>query len=166
MTETAQPNTPATLSKSASEDQEDQPEFKMTPSMIESLRATKPWTQLLAILGFISVFFMSVVSLISFIGFSRVPHPSSGAPFPFFLMGLGYLLIGLLYFVPSYLLLKYATSIGRFLDGGGQTSMEQALSYQKSFWKFVGIVGLISIGLALLGIFAAIIVPLFVRFMH
>jgi hypothetical protein len=142
-----------------------QSEFSVTPLMIESLRATKPWAQLLAILGFIAVFFMVLGGLLTLIGFSQMPHHQEG-PFPFFMMGFFNILLGVLYFIPSYLLLKYATSIDRLLGGGGQDSMEKALSYQKSFWKFAGIMGLVSIVFALLGIAAAIIIPFLAGGMH
>jgi hypothetical protein len=40
--------------------------------------------------------------------------------------------------------------------------MEKVLSSQKSFWKFVGIVTFISVGLAILGIAAVLIIAQFV----
>jgi hypothetical protein len=163
MTEQTRQPTYATSPKSTSDYQS---ELKVTSSMIESLRATKPWAQLLAILGFIAAFFMVFSGLFSYIGFSQVSHRDMGGPFPFFLISLVNVLMGVLYLIPSYLLLKYATAIGRLLDGGGQHSMEQALSYQKSFWKFVGILGLISMVFALLGIAAAIAIPLLANLMH
>jgi uncharacterized membrane protein len=163
MTEQAQPPTHSTSPTSTTEDPSD---LKMTPSMIESLSATKPWTLLLAILGFVSVFFMALGGIFSFIGFSQMPHHGAGAPFPFFFMAFGYLLAGILYFIPSYLLLKYAISLGRFLDGDGQQAGEQAFSYQKSFWKFIGILAVISIGIAILAIASAIIIPMVAHFNH
>jgi hypothetical protein len=163
MTESAQPPTHSISPISTSEDPS---AINMTASMIESLRATKPWTQLLAILGFISVFFMALGGIFSYIGYTRMGDHGSGAPFSFFFMVFVYLLAGVLYLIPSYLLLKYATSLGRFLDGEGLQAGEQAFSYEKSFWKFLGILGLISIGIAILGIAAAIIIPLATHFMH
>ena len=132
--------------------------------MIESLEKTKPWAQILAILGFIGVLLTVLSGVINLIGFSQFQQHGPKGPFPFAGLAIANILIGLLYFFPSYFLLKYATSIGRLLDGGGQYSMEEALSYQKSFWKFVGILGLIIIGIALLGIAAAIIIPMYVHF--
>jgi hypothetical protein len=140
--------------------------LQVSSSMIESLRATKPWTLLLAILGFISVGFMVLCSFPLLIGSCFLPYQETEVPFPLFFLALFYLLMGLVYFFPSYFLLKYANSIGRFLRGGGQLSMEQALAYQKSFWKFVGILGLISIGFGILGIVAAILIPIFANVMH
>jgi ABC-type sugar transport system permease subunit len=74
------------------------------------------------------------------------------------------ILMGILYFFPSLFLFKFASSIGRLLDGGGATEMEEALSNQKSFWKFVGILVIIAIILGVLGVVAAIIISIFARF--
>ena len=149
---------------STGDDSKDQTEFKVTPSMIESLRGTRPWTLFLAILGFIAACLMTLSGLFSFVGLSAMGHHNPNSPFPLVFVALVNLLAGLLYVVPSYFLLKYATSIGGLLNFGGQNSMEKALSYQKSFWKFAGIISIISLVLAVLGIAAAIIIPLLAHF--
>lgn len=41
--------------------------------------------------------------------------------------------------------------------------MELALDAQRAFWKFVGVLTIVMIGLSLLGIAAAIAVPAFFR---
>jgi hypothetical protein len=102
----------ATDPASTKADSEDQTQLKVTPSMIESLRATRPWALFLAILGFIAAGLMLISGLFSIVGFSAMSHHSYSGPFPFFLMALLNILVGLLYIVPSYFLLKYATSIG------------------------------------------------------
>ena len=43
-----------------------------------------------------------------------------------------------------------------------ESEMESALSYQKSFWKFVGILGIIMIAFAILGVIAAIVIQIIV----
>jgi hypothetical protein len=163
MTESTQMPTHSTSPASASQDPS---AHGMSPSMIESLRATKPWTQLLAILGFVSVFFMVLGGIFSTIGYTQMGHHGTGAPFSFVIMALVYLLAAVLYLIPSYFLLKFATSLGRFLDGEGQQAGERAFSYQKSFWKFLGILGLISIGIAILAMGSAVVIPLVSHFMH
>ena len=145
-------------------DSQDQTDFKVTPSMIDSLRGTRPWALFLAILGFIAACLMLLSGLFSFVGLSAMSHHNPNGPFPFVLVVLLNIVAGLLYIVPSYLLFKYGTSIGGLLNYGGQHSMEQALSYQKSFWKFAGILSIISLVLAVLGIAAAITIPLLAHF--
>ncbi len=139
--------------------------FTITESMLRSLRQTKPWARLLSILGFISIGFMVINGVISMIAFSKL-GPDKSPALPMGLIGsAGNLLLGLLYFFPSLFLFKYASSIGRLLDGGGASEMEKTLSNQKSFWKFVGILTIITIVLALIGIVAAITIPQIAHFM-
>ncbi len=131
--------------------------FQSTEAMLKSLKQTRPWARLIAVIGFISLAFMVISSLVNILAIGKITEKG------IFVMVSGlYLVIGLLYFFPSYYLYKYASSITRLLDGGGAVEMETALSYQKSFWKFTGILVLLSVVVALLGIVAAIIIPRFV----
>ena len=61
-------------------------------------------------------------------------------------------------------LCKYSSAISRFLGGGGATELGNALVYQKSFWKYAGIVILISIILGIFGVLAAVFIPTLLMF--
>jgi hypothetical protein len=136
--------------------------FNITQPMLLSLRHTKPWVMLVSVIGFIyigiSVFF-SVVAMFIFSQFNDTGSFVSSS-----MLVVMNILMGILYFFPSLFLFKFASSIGRLLDGGGATEMEEALSNQKSFWKFVGILVIIAIILGVLGVVAAIIISIFARF--
>jgi hypothetical protein len=132
----------------------------VTGSMIDSLRTTKPWAKFLAILGFVGVGFMILFG-VAFIIFANMFSQQKDGPPPF--MGFFYILFSVLYFVPAFYLYKYSSSIGSFLKSNGAIDLESALSHQKSFWKFTGIVALIGMVLGVLGIAAAIIVPIMTR---
>jgi len=133
-------------------------EAKVTNQMISYLRSTKPWTKFLSVLGFIMVAFSVLIGLLFMIGRNLFPQ---GAPT--FFVSIMYMLFSLIYLFPSIYLFKYSSSISRFLNTGREIDMEYALSYQKSFWKFVGIVSLIAIIIAVLGIIAAIVIPVVTR---
>jgi len=49
-----------------------------------------------------------------------------------------YALLSVLYIYPALKLWKYATQIGALLISGSMMDLESALSQQRSFWKFVG----------------------------
>ena len=136
--------------------------FNITQPMLLSLRQTKPWVMLVSVIGFIyigiSVFF-SVVAMFIFSQFNDTGSFVSSS-----MLVVMNILMGILYFFSSLFLFKFASSIGRLLDGGGATEMEEALSNQKSFWKFVGILVIIAIILGVLGVVAAIIISIFARF--
>jgi len=134
--------------------------FRITPSMLLSLRQTKPWARFLAVLGFVGVFFMIIGGSLNMLGLTKIDHTHPAFQLVI-MVGLANILFGVLYFFPVLFLLKYASSIGKLVNGGGSDEMEKALSYQKSFWKFIGILTLITF---FLGISAAIIIPQIARF--
>ncbi len=134
--------------------------IQVTNSMIASMRSTKPWTQFLAIIGFVGVGFMILFGA-GFAFFANMLPQQKNSPPAF--IGFVYILFSVLYFIPAFYLYKYASSIGNFLKNNGAIDLESALSYQKSFWKFVGILALIGLVLAVLSIVAAIIIPIFAR---
>jgi hypothetical protein len=78
-------------------------------------------------------------------------------------IGLMYVVMTLLYFVPSLHLGHYASSIGRLVQSGTEDDLEEALGRQRAFWKFVGIMvivmiclyALIFVGALLFGVAAA-----------
>jgi hypothetical protein len=133
---------------------------KVTDNMIDSLRSTKPWTKLLAILGFVSVGLMVLFGTALMFFSNMFAHQRSG---PSTIMGFIYILLSVLYFMPAFYLFKYSSSLGNFLKNNGPTDLESALSHQKSFWKFTGVVAVIGMVLVVIGIGAAIIIPMVAR---
>jgi magnesium-transporting ATPase (P-type) len=127
-----------------------------------SLRATLPWTRLLSILGFLFVA-LSILSGLALI-FGRSLLPSSTDAPPLILTGIINVAASIFYLIPSIWLFKYSSAISRFLSGGGAIELANALVYQKSFWKFVGILTLVAIIIAILGILAAIFIPTLLMF--
>ena len=130
--------------------------------IMNSLRATKPWTRLLSILGFIGTGLTVLLGLGIMVGRNFIPI-SPKAP-PLIYLGIGYILTSVFYLVPSIWLSKYSSAIDSFLKGGDAVQLGKAIAYQKSFWKFVGILVLVSIVLAILGTLAAILIPTFLAF--
>ncbi len=131
----------------------------ITDGMIESMRATRPWTMLLAVLGFVMNTLMALfgAGLIFLAG--RFHHQQRIAP----LIGSLYILLAAVYSLPILYLYRYSAAIAGFLDRPNATDMESALANQKSFWKFTGIMAIIGIGLMLLSLVAAILIPLLAR---
>lgn len=122
-----------------------------------ALRATRPWTMLISILGFIAVGFTILSGVAMILGRNFLPM-STDTPTLMF-TGVINVALSIFYLIPSIWLFKYSSAISRFLGGGGAIELGQALVYQKSFWKFIGIMTLITIIVAILGIAAAVFVP-------
>ena len=134
---------------------------RVTDQMINSMRPTKMWTKFLSIMGFIMSGFVVLVGIFITLAGNLLPQ-AQGAKIPPFL-GLIYIFFSIFYIIPSVYLFKYSSALGRFLGNKMESELESALSYQKSFWKFTGIVCVIGIIFAVVGIVAAIAIPLMVK---
>lgn len=129
-------------------------EITVTEKMLESLRATKPWVTFLAILGFVFCALMVLVALAMFAGFG------GGQAGPMKMLGSGigvfYLLLVAIYFLPCLFLFRYGRAIGR-ISSAGETALEDALAGQKSFWKYMGILTAIIVCIELIFIVGAVV---------
>jgi SNF family Na+-dependent transporter len=68
-----------------------------------------------------------------------------------------YPVLGVLYIFPCLFLSRYASTITQFESSHQRADLENALDAQRSFWKFVGIMALVGLVLALVAIPLAII---------
>ncbi len=127
-----------------------------------SLRATRPWTRFLSILGFIGTGLTILAGIFMFIGQDFIPASETAPPLGF--LGILYILTSIFYLIPSIWLAKYSSAISAFLKSGDAVELGKAMAYQKSFWKFVGILALVSIVLTAVGIVAAILIPTLLTF--
>jgi hypothetical protein len=129
-------------------------EITVSEDMLGSLKATKTWVTFLSIVGFVFCALMVLGALAMFAGVG------SGAAGPMKMLGPGfgvfYLILVAIYFFPCLFLFHYGRAIGR-IPSAGQSAMEEALAKQKSFWKYMGIVTIIAIGLDLCLILGAVL---------
>ena len=122
---------------------------------LEMLRQTKPWVRFMSVIMFILAGFMVVGGAFLFIAtaMANVRTPIGVVP------ALAYLALGLLYVVPAIYLGRYASAIRTLLASNQDQHLSSALEAQKSFWKFVGIMTAVVLGLYVL---AALVAVLFV----
>jgi hypothetical protein len=74
------------------------------------------------------------------------------------------MMVVLLFYIPSGVFMwRYAASIRRLQDGGGLPALEEALASQKSFWKYVGVLALVMMGLYFVVIVVGVGVGMFQR---
>jgi len=123
--------------------------------IMKSLRATKPWTRLLSILGFIGTGLTILVGLGLMVGGNLIPISPKAPPLAY--LGMFYILASVFCLVPSIWLSKYSSAIDSFLKGGNSMQLGNAIACQKSFWKFVGILVLVFIAILILSIPSAIL---------
>jgi hypothetical protein len=118
------------------------------------LAETRPWVKLVAalffvVVGLMIVFFVAAAAL-------APTAPGAGAALPWTLMPSG---IVILLYVPGVLYLwRYAVALGQLEAGGGTDALEVALSHQKSFWKYVGILAIVFASLCALAVVVGYVV--------
>jgi hypothetical protein len=124
----------------------------ITRNMIESLVKTRPWVLLIGIVMIVGCVFMVFAGLAMFaigniagLGGEGL-GPMAGAG-----IGAAYLVFAVLYFFPALYLMRYAGAIKR-IGPANPTAMEEALARQASFWRLVGILTALLIGLYVVAI--------------
>jgi hypothetical protein len=130
----------------------------VSPSAIASLQGTRPWVRFLSMVGFATSGLMFAAGLIG--GAIGLLTGNIQAA----VLLVVYPLVALIYLPPSIYLFKYAGRIGDFGTSGDAAQLELALDAQRAFWKFAGVLTLVSlvltvvllIGAVLLGVVAGI----------
>lgn len=125
----------------------------MSTGILEALRQTKPWVTMMGVLCFIAAGLMTfgAVVLVGTMLFSGSSDRVMGIG-----MGVVYLLLGLMYVIPGFYLIRYSRRIKALLTAPSTVGLEEALIAQKSFWKCVGVMILAMIVLYMLMAFGAI----------
>tara|TARA_B110000977_G_C10930241_1_gene436764 strand:- start:248 stop:721 length:474 start_codon:yes stop_codon:yes gene_type:complete len=121
---------------------------------INDLSETGKWTKFLSIIGFIFSGLIVIMGLFSGSIMSSIPNGQISNMFN----GMGiiaggmYILMGLLYFFPSWYLFKFSQKIKKALStqNNNDLNLNAAFNNQKSFYKFWGILTIISIGIYVL----------------
>ena len=114
------------------------------------LQNTQPWVRFCSILGFVSAGAMVLVGLAA--GTVGVITGNLETA----IMIVVYPLMGVLYVFPSLYLLRYADGIRQFSRSSSQQDLATALDAQRSFWKFVGVLSLVSLALMVIGLTVAL----------
>jgi hypothetical protein len=117
---------------------------------VEALRGTRPWVLLCSIFGCLMALLMVVLGGFVLLGggasmFGDLGGEGAAAGGMMIGLGLVYLLMGLLYFLPCFYLFRYARRIRGMLQGGGAAAMVGALDQQRRFWRLIGIYSLVVI---------------------
>lgn len=125
-----------------------------TENIIESLRGTRPWMLLMAILGFIGAGLTFLGGFFVVLAAALGGAAAEGDMPPGFLWILGfiYLVAAGWYIFISVVLVRGFSSMGRVIDGGGIAELEEALDAQRFFWKTLGISVIAGIALGIVAI--------------
>jgi hypothetical protein len=121
----------------------------LTAEGLKFLKQTKPWVRFLAVMVFIVVAFTVIGALIMLLvgvagNFFGAGSETFGIlPGEGMIIGFVYLVIGILYITPGIFLFRYATAIKVLESACKSQALENALKYQRSFWRYIGILTVI-----------------------
>jgi len=146
--------------------QEQQPEepqkLEITSEISEQLRGAAKWAKFLAIIAFVFTGLMVFAGFMMSIVFLVIPGKmASTMPFPPFLFGLIYLLIGAVYFLPILYLYRFSNSIGSALRLKNQKQLTNAFKNLKAHYRFIGIFTIVGFVLYVVLMVVLIFVGLF-----
>ncbi|MGE9269727.1 MAG: DUF5362 family protein [Verrucomicrobiales bacterium] len=133
----------------------------MSAGVLQALKGTKPWVRFCSIIGFIGTGLIFLIAIV--IGLSGSFMGSTGSSSftgMSLLMGIIYAVMGLIYLFPSIKLWKYGSRIADLMRSQSVQDLEAALSEQRGFWKLVGIMMIVFIGLYVVGIIIGVAVAL------
>lgn len=128
------------------------------------LLSAAKWSKFLAIVGFIMIGFM-VIFGVSFMGiFKTLGEYQNTSMVPMMgamsYMWIIYIILGAIYFFPTYYLLIFANKTKQALVEKNQILLEEGFKNMKRLAKFVGILTIVIIVLYVIFIFAAIVVSI------
>jgi hypothetical protein len=123
-------------------------ENQLTSAAVGFLQESAKWSKFMAIIGFIGISLMVLVSLFMAIGFSAMGASTMPElPFSMSVFSIIYVLFAAIYFFPVYYLYQYATKTSLALHSKNKQLLADGLENLKSHHKFLGIFTLILVSL-------------------
>lgn len=123
-------------------------ENQLTSAAVGFLQESAKWSKFMAIIGFIGIGLMVLVSLFMAIGFSAMEASKMPElPFSMSVFSIIYVLFAAIYFFPVYYLYQYATKTSAALHSKNKQLLADGLENLKSHHKFLGIFTLILVSL-------------------
>jgi hypothetical protein len=113
------------------------------------------WGKFLAIVGYIGMGILILVSVFMMFGLSKITQLSNSA-FPMGILGLVYILIAVVYFFPIYYLHMFSVQTKKGLTSQDINTLTSGFQNLKSLFKFMGIFTIIILSLYALILLIAI----------
>ncbi len=120
-------------------------ENQLTSTAVGFLQESAKWSKFMAIIGFIGIGIMVLVSVFMAIGIGATNMPE--LPFSMSVFSIIYVVFAAIYFFPVYYLYQYATKTSAALHSKNKHLLTDGLENLKSHHKFLGIFTLIIVSL-------------------
>jgi len=135
----------------------------ITPSLVSPLLRTRPWVMLIGVMTMIGCGLLILIGIVmGMFGLGGGMGDELGATGG--LIAVVYLLMALLYFFPGLYLLRYGRAIKEVDRIANGETIESALKQQLAFWRFVGILTLVGVGVYVLVIVIAMFAGMMTAF--
>ncbi|MDR2964795.1 MAG: hypothetical protein LBU88_03365 [Treponema sp.] len=126
--------------------------IELTTNMLKYLNEASPWLRFVGILGYIGAGFTVFGGIIGALGMLAADSALDLSGGVFGAAGLGalfllYIPFGALLFLPAHFTYKFGQKIRNYRFTNSVNDLEEALKNNKSFWKFTGILYIISLAL-------------------
>ena len=128
---------------------------------VRELITMRKWTLFLAIVGFIGSGFTVIAGLLFAVFSNFIPHEQGMPKIPGILFSGLYLVLGVIYFLPSFFLLNFSSKAKKALETGIETDLEEALKYLRFHFTFMGVFVIICIAMMLLVFVGAVVIGVF-----
>ena len=137
----------------------------LTPLAQQYLDETRPWVRFISIMTFVmaglmlllGVVMVSVAVFGGLVARNRGTLGVLGSAIGGGVMALVYLALACVYIAPGVYLSRYAAAIKLLRANCNPGGLEDALKHQKSFWRFVGILTVISLAVGVAGVCLVIV---------
>jgi hypothetical protein len=116
---------------------------KKKKKMLRYLNDTSPWLQFIGILGYIGCGLLVIGGIFSAVGFSAAASFTELGEFPFWIITLIYIPLGVLSFFPARFTYNFGRKIRNYRFSNSTEDLELAFKNNKSLWKFYGILCII-----------------------
>lgn len=142
-------------------DLQHEPLLTVSPEAKYYLAKTRKWTKFFAIIGFVGIGLMLILSIFMGTLLSSLPQPAFGAtPFPSFMFTIIYLLMAAIYFAPVMYLYKHSKHSDLALKTNSDVELTNSFKYLYKHYQYVGIVSVIILSLYALVFIGSFIVAM------
>ncbi len=127
-------------------------ELLLTDTSLRYLKTTSQWTRFLSILSFIGSGLLLLVAII-LIPLGFFINSPTHTPHFFIFLGLIYLVLAGISFIPTWYLYKFSTNVERMLTFRTNEKVEEAFLYLMRYYRFTGIMVIVIMVIYILAIY-------------
>ena len=129
----------------------------MSPESINHVGVMRAWAMFLAIVGFIGAGFTVLMGFFFSFIMPFITRREEMGPVPSMLIGLFYVVLGVLYFFPPFYLFKFSANAKAAIATNSSESMTESLKNLRTVFVLMGVLTIVVFVLVVLAIIAGIL---------